>query len=147
MAASSAFAKALVGQNKLAKALVWSGIYITTAGSAFASVDAVNTALLITAAVSEYESGKESSLKNKSEIEFQRKHAKLSTTTTHGEYFVNDWNYQEKITTDYDRETNTCKRCIISRKCKKTKWSLVRDRYCSSWEEWDYSPRCNELKF
>ena len=68
-------------------------------------------------------------------------------TSTHGEFFANDWNYQEKITTDYDRETNTCKRCITARNCKKTKWSLIRDRYCSSWEDWEEEPRCNELQF
>lgn len=68
-------------------------------------------------------------------------------TPTHGEFFANDWNYQEKITTDYDRETNTCKRCITARNCKKTKWSLIRDRYCKSWEDWEEEPRCNELQF
>ncbi len=75
------------------------------------------------------------------------KQAESNLSPTHGQYFANDWNYMEKITTDFDRETMTCKRCITARKCKESRWSIMRNRYCKSWEKWEEEPRCNELQF
>ena len=191
LAATSAFAKAPVGQNILGKAMAWVAIAIATivatvftfgtAGTAivasFASVFATFGALTATtimgtmsaaaivamstlaattfAAVTAIaiESAVDTAQKAASqreledEMRFQQKQAELNASPTHGQFFANDWNYQEKITTDYDRETNTCKRCITSRKCKKSKWSLIRNRYCVSWEKWEEEPRCNELQF
>ena len=65
---------------------------------------------------------------------------------THGEYAANEWNYQEKITTDFDNDTMVCKKCVTARKCRSTKWSFFRDRYCSSWDPYS-EPRCTEIKF
>ena len=69
-------------------------------------------------------------------------------TETHGEFYANEWNYQEKITTDYDAKTRTCKRCISTRKCKKTKWSLFSKRSCKKWADDEFTDeRCTEIKF
>ncbi len=192
LAASSAFAKAPVGQNILAKAMALVVVAIATVvasiftfgvagvavGAAFGAVAAgvalsagvagmgisisagaivaatmiTAAGLAATAAIVSTEianaveaTGAENALK--SEKQSFEKQAKSNTPPTHGQYFATDWNYQEKITTDFDRETMTCKRCITSRKCKKGKWSLVRNRYCVSWEKWEEEPRCNELQF
>ncbi|MBR5904416.1 MAG: hypothetical protein IKZ49_02670 [Alphaproteobacteria bacterium] len=67
-------------------------------------------------------------------------------TQNHGEYAANEWNYQEKITTDFDNDTMICKKCVVNRKCRSTKWSIFRDRYCSSWDPYS-EPRCTEIQF
>lgn len=73
---------------------------------------------------------------------------KTNNSQTHGEYFANEWNYREKITTDFDNETGKCKKCISKKYCKKTKWHLFSDRNCSEWETDDYvDETCNEVQF
>lgn len=67
---------------------------------------------------------------------------------THGENLFREWNYMEKITTDFDDETMVCKKCISKRHCKKTKWSLFTDRTCKKWETDDFvDERCTEVQF
>lgn len=71
-----------------------------------------------------------------------------NNTLTHGEYYANEWNYQEKITTDYDAKTGVCKRCISKRQCEKTKWSLFSKRSCKKWADDEFTDeRCTEMKF
>ena len=71
-----------------------------------------------------------------------------NVTETHGEYFANEWNYQEKITTDFDNDTGICKKCVSKRQCKKTAWHLFTDRTCKKWETEDFvDERCNEIQF
>ena len=82
----------------------------------------------------------------KQEAEELRQKAAFENSDSHGEYVSIDWNYMEKITSDFDRDAMTCKRCISARKCKKTKWHIFTDRNCGSWGKWE-EPRCNELKF
>ena len=66
----------------------------------------------------------------------------------HGEYFANEWNYQEKITTDFDNDTNTCRKCISSRKCEETAWHLFSDRTCKKWASDDFEDeKCTEIQF
>ena len=67
---------------------------------------------------------------------------------THGEHYTHEWNYQEKITTDFDNETGKCKKCISKKYCKKTAWHIFRDRDCKEWETDDYvDETCNEVQF
>lgn len=69
-------------------------------------------------------------------------------TETHGEYFANEWNYMEKITTDFDNDTMECKKCVSKRYCEKTKWSIFSDRTCKKWETDDFvDERCTTLQF
>ena len=71
-----------------------------------------------------------------------------NNTPTHGEYYANEWNYQEKITTDYNAKTGVCKRCISKRQCEKTKWSLFSKRSCKKWADDEFTDeRCTEMKF
>ena len=71
-----------------------------------------------------------------------------NVTETHGEYFANEWNYQEKITTDFDNDTGICKKCVSKRQCKKTAWHLFTDRTCKKWETEDFvDERCTEVQF
>ncbi len=83
---------------------------------------------------------------DKAYAEELRQKAAFENSDSHGEYVSIDWNYMEKITTDFNRDTMTCKRCVIARKCNKTKWHLFTDRNCGSWGKWE-EPKCNELKF
>ena len=73
---------------------------------------------------------------------------KVNNSQTHGEYFANEWNYREKITTDFDNETGKCKKCVSKKYCKKTAWHLFSDRNCKEWETDDYvDETCNEVQF
>ncbi len=69
-------------------------------------------------------------------------------TETHGEFFVTEWNYMEKITTDFDNDTMVCKKCVSKRQCEKTAWHLFTNRDCKKWETDDYvDERCTEVQF
>ena len=71
-----------------------------------------------------------------------------NTNDTHGEYFANEWNYMEKITTDFDNDTMECKKCVSKRRCEKTAWHLFRDRDCKKWETDDFvDERCTTVLF
>jgi hypothetical protein len=69
-------------------------------------------------------------------------------TETHGEFYANEWNYMEKITTDFDNKTGVCKKCVSKRQCEKTSWHLFTNRTCSKWDTDDYvDERCIEIQF
>ena len=71
-----------------------------------------------------------------------------NTNDTHGEYFANEWNYMEKITTDFDNDTMECKKCVSKRRCEETAWHLFRDRDCKKWETDDFvDERCTTVLF
>ena len=71
-----------------------------------------------------------------------------STNDTHGEHYANEWNYMEKITTDFDNDTMECKKCVSKRRCEETAWHLFRDRDCKKWETDDYvDERCTTVQF
>ena len=80
------------------------------------------------------------------EAEELRQQAAFATSDSHGEKVAIEWNNIERITTDFDRDSMTCKRCISVRKCTNQKWHLFTDRTCDSWGKWE-TPKCNELKF
>ena len=90
--------------------------------------------------------GQKQKTSNAQEVEELRQKAAFSSNENHSEYISSEWNYIEKITTDFNRDTMTCKRCIVAKQCNKTKWHLFTDRTCSSWGDWE-EPKCNELKF
>ncbi len=72
----------------------------------------------------------------------------VSQTQTHGEYYASEWNYQEKITTDFDNETGVCKKCVAKKYCKKTAWHMFADRDCKEWETEDFvNERCIDIQF
>lgn len=79
---------------------------------------------------------------NKADLEAQQS----AITETHGEYFANEWNYREKITTDFDNNTGVCRKCIVATHCDDTKWSLFSDRSCKVWGDPE-EPRCTEVQF
>ena len=121
-----------------------------TVGAAMVGVGtamAVGSTALAAYALGDSLAAKQSEDNMKNEAKMAREHAELNIDPGHGEFLAQDWNYQELITTDFDKDTMSCKRCIKSRKCKKSKWSLLRNRYCSSWEKWEEEPRCNDLHF
>ncbi|MCQ2575021.1 MAG: hypothetical protein MJ156_02880, partial [Alphaproteobacteria bacterium] len=64
-----------------------------------------------------------------------------------GHYFHNEWNYQEDINTEFNEQTMVCRKCIAAKKCKKTGWSLFRDRFCKTWEDDFSAPNCRDIKF
>ncbi len=73
---------------------------------------------------------------------------KDKVTETHGEFFANEWNYREKITTDFDNDTGICKKCVSKMTCEKTKWHIFSDRTCSKWASEDFEDeRCTEIQF
>ena len=77
-------------------------------------------------------------------IETQQK----QETQTHGEHYANEWNYREKITTDFDNDTMECKKCVSKMVCEKTKWHVFTDRTCSKWATDDYvDERCTTVQF
>ena len=145
VAATSSFAKAPVGQNKYAKALAWVGMTIAVAHGIILCTP--GSSELIWARMAEEAVLSVEANKERDDLANAKKASALQVSDTHGQFFADEWNYQEQITTDFDRDTMTCKRCVKSRKCKKTKWSLTRNRYCKSWDEWEEEPRCNELQF
>ncbi|MCQ2562130.1 MAG: hypothetical protein MJ158_00720 [Alphaproteobacteria bacterium] len=71
-----------------------------------------------------------------------------NNTQIHGEFYDNQWNYQEKITTDWDEDKLVCKKCVAVKKCKKPKWHLFSDRSCAEWETNDFvDSHCTEIGF
>ena len=158
LAAVSAFAKAPVDQAVWAQAIV--GIIIVSAvivacvltpvaaevtgviaafwtGVAFAA-----TSPAIVAAVA----ADEAISKGEREVSVVGNQSKI--TQTHGEYFANDWNYQEMITTDFDDDTKVCKKCVSSRKCKETAWHIFSDRTCRKWASEGFeNKKCTEIQF
>ena len=173
MAALSAFAKAPVGQSLWAKIIV--GIIVIAAivvasiftfggvATAFAVATLAGTisismtaATVISAAVGAtvgiaagvMVGALDSMDKKNYEQELRNQELNRIQTQNHGEYYANEWNYMEKITTDFDEKTMTCKKCISHRQCKKTSWHLFSDRACSKWETSDFvDERCSEVQF
>ena len=71
-----------------------------------------------------------------------------NTNDTHGEYYANEWNYMEKITTDFDNDTMECKKCVSKRRCEETAWHLFRESDCKKWETDDFvDERCTTVQF
>jgi len=105
-----------------------------------ASVMVATAALAGAAAVSAgVEAGISASTENSKMVAGER-------TKKHGEHVTNEWNYQEKITTDFDDETKVCKKCIINRKCKLVMGGLFGDKFCRTWDPYS-EPRCTEIQF
>lgn len=124
-AASAAAATAAVG------AAVGAGIGVATAGAMIATGVALSEESYIKQENANMMIGQENQKVN-----------------NHGEYFANEWNYREKITTDFDEETMKCKKCISHMKCKKTAWHIFSDRNCKKWETEDFvDERCTETQF
>ena len=164
LAETSAFAKAPVGQSLWAKIFIGVIIVIiivvacvftfgAAGGGAAAGIAAITAAtaaaiaaaMIISVAVTSADAQKKET-QTAQEIEELRQKAAFANTESHGEQVSFEWNYMEKITTDFDRDTMICKRCIVSRHCNTTSWSVFSDRYCKSWGKWE-EPKCNELKF
>jgi len=122
------------------------GTAATLAATGVAIGAAAVTAGMVAGVYAINKSDEEAKAKQEAENEELRQKAAFANSESHGEYVSIDWNYMEKITTDFDRDTMTCKRCITARQCNKTKWHIFSDRNCSSWGDWE-EPKCNELKF
>lgn len=177
MAAISAFAKAPVGQSLWAKIVIGIVVVaaivvatVFTAGGAAgilggiaAGVIAGTTSMtVLSAAVGATVAGivigavgtayavADSAVAG---AETQKNNAFISSqqekiTETHGEYYANEWNYQEKITTDFNNDTGVCTKCVSKRQCEKTAWHLFTDRTCKKWETDDFvDERCTEIQF
>lgn len=158
MAGVSAFAKAPVGQALWAKIIVGiiviAAVIIATVFTCGAAVGALvpaiiyyGLALAAAAVVAAVAIAVDESLVNKDK-EATIAAQQVNNSPTHGEYFANEWNYQEKITTDFDNETGICKKCISKKHCAKTAWHMFSDRSCNKWETDDYvDERCTEVQF
>ena len=144
-AAAIGLSSAAAGLAAAAATATATGIGLAVGTAALAAAGAAAIAGSIAAGVDAIETQKQNE-QTAQEIEELRQQAVFANTESHGEQVSVEWNYMEKITTDFDRDTMTCKRCISARKCKKTKWHIFSDRNCGSWGKWE-EPRCNELKF
>lgn len=166
MAAISAFAKAPVGQSLWAKILI--GIIVVAAivvacvftyGAAAAiiapvlagKVTAMGAVLITSATVAgtglAYAAADAATTSQDNSTNGKEKDSQWAPPVkNHGEYFANDWNYIEKITTDFDEEDLTCKKCIEHKNCEKTAWHIFSDRSCSKWEENFSKPRCETIE-
>ncbi len=114
---------------------------------AIAAATAAATAASVYAIAQSAHDDQELANKRKREAEQMRQDAVwLNSDDNHSEYASVDWNYMEFISSDFNRETMTCRRCIKYRKCSKTKWSIFTDRTCKSWGKWQEG-NCSDLKF
>ena len=52
-----------------------------------------------------------------------------------GEYEVKNWNYREKITTNFDWENLICHKCITSYECLETREPFFGNLYCNKWAD------------
>lgn len=52
-----------------------------------------------------------------------------------GEYEVSNWNYREKITTNFDWENLICHKCITSYECLETREPFFGNLYCNKWAD------------
>lgn len=62
-----------------------------------------------------------------------------------GEYEVSNWNYREKITTNFDWENLICHKCITSYECLETREPFFGNLYCNKWA--DPVETCSDTKF
>ena len=160
MATISAFAKAPVGQSLWAKIvlgiIVVAAIVIATVftAGAFAGVLApvaaiiglaftAGSAVAVGAIAADEAVATQDRAKTEAFVSMQQE----KQTKTHGEYVSNTWNYIEKITTDFDEETMTCKKCVSHKNCEKTAWHIFSDRTCKNWEDDFSKPRCETIEF
>ncbi len=58
---------------------------------------------------------------------------------------INQWNYQETITTTFNTETISCHKCVRITNCSKTKTPLNGEKYCEEWEE--PTETCDDIQF
>jgi hypothetical protein len=171
MAAVSAFSKAPVGQALWAKIVIGiiivtaivvacvfcptfgavAGFFLKVGGKAAGIGFAIATAAMAGAAAAGIvgiAADADISSKEKKQNAAMIAAQEEKQTETHGEFYANEWNYMEKITTDFDNETMVCKKCVSKRQCKKTAWHMFTDRTCKEWETDDYvDERCTEVQF
>lgn len=62
-----------------------------------------------------------------------------------GEYEVSNWNYREKITTNFDWENLICHKCITSYECLETREPFFGNLYCNKWA--DPVETCSDTQF
>lgn len=62
-----------------------------------------------------------------------------------GEFEVNNWNYREKITTNFDWENLICHKCITSYECLETREPFFGNLYCNKWA--DPVETCSDTQF
>ena len=140
LAAGEALAGTTIG---MAATIVGTNLAIATAAVAAAGAAAIAGAVY-SAVDSVKAENQDAQLKR--EVEELRQKAAFDSNESHTEYINADWNYMEKITTDFDRDTMTCKRCVSARKCTNPKWHIFSNRNCGGWGKWE-DPKCNDLKF
>ncbi|MBR1380607.1 MAG: hypothetical protein IJ560_03385 [Alphaproteobacteria bacterium] len=58
---------------------------------------------------------------------------------------VNQWNYQETVTSTFAWESLNCHTCTRSRTCAKTKNPIFGNKYCKDWGDW--SENCKDTQF
>ena len=166
MAAISAFSKAPVGESLWAKILV--GIVVVAAiviATVFTAGAALSTTMAIAGSMAAFYAGvaltaaagvaiaaiaADEGVGNTNRLDDKGFEAGRSSYEgeTHGEFFANEWNYREKITTDFDNDTMICKKCVSKMVCEKTQWHIFSGRTCNKWASEDFeNERCTEVQF
>lgn len=68
-----------------------------------------------------------------------------SATETTGFYEMEQWNYKEKVFTNFDMNTLKCTKCTTTTNCKKTKNPIFGNKSCKTWEE--PQEKCVDIQF
>ncbi len=64
---------------------------------------------------------------------------------TSGEYELNQWNFKQKVTTEFNNQTLICERCSVTTTCEDTKIPMFGKPSCKKWGE--EKTNCTEFQF